>query len=190
MADPNPARDDGVRVGVPSPGVATATKFAAAVAAVGLVGTATFGLLWWSATHGTDVQIAEARDNALAAARKIAVNLQTLDYRTVNAGLDGWKASATGPLLAEFQRNGSQYAAQIAQARTTSTARLVGAGLSDLDATAGKATAIAALDISTVTANGGTPNPPAITKQVRIELALVRTPDGTWKAAAAGPIRP
>jgi Mce-associated membrane protein len=166
-----------------------ATKLAAAVAALGLVGTVIFGSLWWSTTHGSAVETASARDDALAAARKIAVNLQTLDYRNVNAGLDAWKESSTGPLLEEFQRNGGRYAAQITQVHTTSTARLVGAGLSDLDATAGKATAVAALDISTVTPNGGAAHQP-VTNQVRIELALVRTPDGTWKAAAAGPIRP
>jgi Mce-associated membrane protein len=179
----------GAPTGVAAVGVGAATRLAAVVAALGLVGTVTFGLLWWSATHGSEVQVATARDEALAAARQIAVNLQTLDYRTVNAGLDAWKESATGPLLNELQHNRAQYAATVTQAQTTSTARLVGAGLSDLDATAGKATALAALDISTLTPDSGTPRQPVI-KQVRIQLALVRTPEGIWKAAAAGPIRP
>jgi Mce-associated membrane protein len=172
---------------VPADGVTVATRVAALVAAFGLIGAAAFGVLWWRTEHGTGVQTARARDSALAAARQIAVNLQTLDYRTVDKGLDTWKASTTGPLLGEFQKNYQQYAAEITAVQTTTNARLVDAALSDLDPAGGKATAIAALDVSTTKMINGAPSRP-IVKQVRIQLVLVRTPDAGWKAAAAGPI--
>lgn len=164
-----------------------ATRVAALVAALGLVGAVTFGTLWWRTEHGTQMETASARDSALAAARQIAVNLQTLDFRSVTKGLDTWKASATGPLLTEFQKNYQNYAAQITAVQTTTNARLVDAALSDLDSTGGKATAIAALDVSTTKLLNGAPSLP-ITRQVRIKLLLVRTPDAGWKAAAAGPV--
>jgi Mce-associated membrane protein len=167
--------------------VAVTTVLAALVAVLGLVGSVVFGVLWWNTSHGESAQVATSRDQALAAARQIAVNLQTLDYTTVDKGLDTWEASATGPLLHEFQTHHRQYAAQIVAARTATTARLVDAALSDLDVAAGRATAIAAVDVSaTQVADGGRSLP--TTKQVRIQLNLVRTPDAGWKAAAAGPV--
>lgn len=163
------------------------TRIAVLVAVLGLIGSVAFGVLWWRTEHGPGVQVAAARDSALASARQIAVNLQTLDYRTVGKGLDNWEASATGPLLAEFQQNYHWYAAQITSVQTTTTARLVDAALCNLDATGGKAIAIAAVDVSTTKMVNGAPSLP-IARQVRIRLNLVRTPDAGWKAAAAGPI--
>jgi Mce-associated membrane protein len=165
-----------------------ATRVAAVVAGLGLIGSVVFGALWWTTAHGPATQVASARDDALAAARQIAVNLQTLDYRTVDKGLDNWEASATGPLLDEFKKNHKQYADQIRQVQTTTNARLVDAALSDLDVAAGKATAVAAVDVSTTQMVNGAPSLP-ITKQVRIKLELVRTPDDGWKADAASAIR-
>jgi Mce-associated membrane protein len=189
-ADGAPSGASGSSGGTPAGhphGRAVATRVAALVAVLGLVGTVVFGLLWWNSAHGSEMDTASARDGALSAARQIAVNLQTLDYRSVDKGLDTWKASSTGPLLQEFQKNGAQYAQQITAVQTTTNARLVDAALSDLDVAAGKATAIAALDVSTTKMINGTPSLP-INRQVRIQLNLVRTPDAGWKAAAAGPI--
>ncbi|MBV9314816.1 MAG: hypothetical protein JO100_14065 [Pseudonocardia sp.] len=168
--------------------VSIATWVAAAVAAAGLAAVLAFGTLWWTATHGPDADVAAARDGALVAARQIAVNLQTLDYATVDKGLDIWQASATGPLLEEFTKNRQQYADQIRAVQTTTSARLVDAALSDIDTATGKAKAIAAVDVSTVQTVNGVPSPLVI-KQVRIQLDLVHTPDAGWKAAAAGAIR-
>ena len=160
---------------------------AAVVAALGLIGAVTFGTLWWTSDHGAKIATASARDSALAAARQIAVNLQTLDYRSVDKGLDIWKASATGPLLEHLQKDSQQYAAVITSAQTTTNARLVDVALSDLDADGGKATAIAALNVSTTKMLGGAPSRPLV-KNLRLQLVLVRTPDAGWKAAAAGPV--
>jgi Mce-associated membrane protein len=167
--------------------IALTMVLASMVALLGLVGSVVFGLLWWNTSHGESANVAASRDQALAAARQIAVNLQTLDYKTVDKGLDTWEASATGPLLHEFQAHRKQYAAQIVAARTATTARLVDAALSDLDVAAGRATAIAAVDVSASQAADGAHSLPT-TKPVRIQLNLVRTSDAGWKAAAAGPV--
>ena len=164
--------------------VRSLTVLAGVVAGLGLIGAVVFGILLWNTTHGAGAHAAADRDDALVSARQIAVNLQTLDYSTVDKGLDTWQASATGPLLDEFTKNKQQYAAQIRKVRTSTTARVVDAALSDFDSTTGKATAIAAVDVSTTQQVNGAPSLP-VTKQVRIQLDLVRTPDAGWKADAA-----
>ncbi|WP_051343150.1 hypothetical protein [Pseudonocardia spinosispora] len=168
--------------------VTLATRIAAIAVVLGLIGVVVFGSLWWSATHGQAAKTAAGRDDALAAARQIAVNLQTLDYSTVDKGLDTWEASATGPLLDELKKNRKQYADQIRQLQVSTTGRLVDAALSDLDITAGKATALAAVDVNVTQMVNGAPSLP-YTKQVRLQIELVRTPDAGWKADASGAIR-
>ncbi|WP_051581483.1 hypothetical protein [Pseudonocardia acaciae] len=168
--------------------IRVATWAAAVAAGLGLVGVVLFGALWWNATSGTTSETATTREDALAAARQIAVNLQTLDYRTVDKGLDTWASSVTGPMLDELTKNRQQYADKVRTAQTTTTAKLVDAALSDLDVAGGKASAVAAVDVSTVRTVNGAPSPPE-TKQVRVKIDLVRTPDAGWKASAASPIR-
>jgi len=168
--------------------IALATRVAAAVAVLGLIGVIVFGARWWMAGHGSDADIAAGRDDALVAATQIAVNLQTLDYATVDKGLDIWQSSATGPLLAEIQKNRLQYADQLRKVQTTSTAKVVDAALANLDLAGGKATAVASVDVSTTQNVNGTPSLP-VTRQVRIQLELVRVPDTEWKAASATAVR-
>jgi Mce-associated membrane protein len=168
--------------------IALATRVAAGVAVLGLIGVIVFGALWWMAGHGADADTAASRDDALVAATQIAVNLQTLDYATVDKGLDVWQSSATGPLLTEIQKNRLQYADQLRKVQTSSTARVVDAALANLDLAGGRATAIAAVDVKTTQNVDGTPSLP-VTRQVRIKLELVRVPDTGWKAASASAIQ-
>lgn len=164
------------------------TRVATVVAVIGLIGVLVFGTLYGLARFGPGVNTANGRDDALVAARQIAVNLQTLDYATVDKGLDIWQSSATGPLLAEIQKNRLQYSDQLRKVQTTSTASVVDAALANLDLAGGKATAIAAVDVKTTQSVDGTPSLP-VTRQVRIKLELVRVPDTGWKAAAASAIQ-
>ena len=169
--------------------IAVATRVAFGFAVLGLVGVLLCGALWWAALHGSKAKTATVRDDALVAARQIAVNLQSLDYTTVQKGLDTWQNSATGPLLAEFVKNRNEYAAKMAQVQTASTARVVDAALTDLNVSDGTARAIASVDVNTTqTVNGSTSLP--VTRQVRMQLELVRTPDAGWKASSAAAIRP
>lgn len=164
------------------------TRVATVVAVIGLIGVLVFGTLYGLARFGPGVNTANGRDDALVAARQIAVNLQTLDYSTVDKGLDIWQSSATGALLAEIEKNRLQYSDQLRKVQTTSTANVVDAALANLDLGAGTATAIAAVDVKTTQSVNGTPSLP-VTRQVRIKLELVRVPDAGWKAAAASAIQ-
>jgi Mce-associated membrane protein len=171
-----------------SDGIAHATRAATGVAVLGLIGVLVFGTLLGLARYGPDAKIAAGRDDALVAAKQIAVNLQTLDFATVDKGLDSWQSSATGPLLVEIQKNRVQYAEQMRKVQTTSTATVVDAALADLDLSAGRATAVAAVDVKTTQSVNGTPSLP-VTRQVRIKLELVRVPDAGWRAASASAIQ-
>lgn len=168
--------------------IALATRVATVVAVLGLIGVVVFGTLLGLARFGPGAHTAAGRDDALAAARQIAVNLQTLDYATVDKGLDIWQSSATGQLLAEIQKNRVQYSDQLRKVQTTSTARVVDAALSDLDLAGGRAAAVAAVDVKTTQNVNGTPSLP-VTRQVRIKLELVRVADTGWKAASASAIQ-
>jgi Mce-associated membrane protein len=164
-----------------------AVRLAGAVALAALLACLVFAVMWWNAANGSAARSVAARDDALGAARQIAVNLQTLDFTTADKGLGLWEASTTGPLHDEFQKNHAQYADEIRKAQTSTRARIIDVALSDLDAGAGTAKVLAAVDVtSTQLANGGPGLP--FTKQVRIQLDLVRTPDNGWKASAARPI--
>ncbi|MBA2323744.1 MAG: hypothetical protein H0V92_06960 [Pseudonocardiales bacterium] len=181
-------RPDGTALTGKADRVTSASRLAAGIAVLGLVGVLVFGALWWLAVHGPAASTAAIRDDALVAGRQIAVNLQTLDFATVEKGLDTWQDSATSPLLDELRKNRQQYAAQMLHVRTTSTARVVDVALADLDTEGGKARAVASVDVKTTQDVNGTPSLP-VTRQVRVQLDLVRMPDGGWKAATASSIR-
>jgi Mce-associated membrane protein len=165
------------------------TKVALGFAVLGLVGVLVSGGALLLTKFGPGAKTAAVRDDALVAAKQIAVNLQSLDFNTVEKGLDTWEASATGPLLAEFQKGRKEYAARMAQSQLTSTGRVVDVALSNLDVDKGTATAIASVDVKTTQNVNGSPSLP-VTRQVRMQVELVRTPDAGWKAATASAIRP
>ena len=188
LADRGAADAGATMAGGGPDGITVATRIAAAIAALALVVGLVFGVLWFLAVHGPGASTAAARDDAVVAAKQIALNLQSLDYNTVDKGLDVWEQSATGPLLDEIHKNRQQYADQLRKVQTSSTANVKDVALVDFEPDAGKATAIASVDVSTTqTVNGAETVP--VTRQVRVQLGLVRTPDAGWKAASASAIR-
>jgi len=147
---------------------------AAAVLLAAVAFSVVAGLSWLSAPRtlaGT-----QNRDQALRAGEQAVINFNTLDYRTVAAGLRLWEQSSTGALRAQIAAGSAAFERQIRQAQTITSARLLDAALTTL--TAGSATIIVAMQI-TVTPAHGAPN----TKQNRLEGTLTRTPSG-WKLSA------
>jgi hypothetical protein len=90
-----------------------------------------------------------------------AINLNTLDYRNVAAGLDLWQQSSTGQVLAEFQQNREQYAKLVQESRRATVASVADAAVTELDEHAGVARVLVAVDV-TVTPEG---EAPAVTRQ-------------------------
>ena len=153
-------------------------------AAVMLVAAVTFaawsGWSWHSAPRASgDGQV---RDQALRAGEQAVLNFNTLNYRTVGQGVKLWEQSSTGPLHDEVVAGQAAFEQQIEQAKTVTTAKILDGALTGLNAQAGRASVIVALQITVTPATGS-----AATKQSRLAGQLIRTPSG-WKLSALGQV--
>jgi Mce-associated membrane protein len=144
-----------------------------AIAAVFAAWTATS---WLTAPRAAAA--AQVRDAALREGEQAVLNFNTLDYRSVGPGLNLWEQSSTGALHSEITAGRASFEQQIEQAQSVTTAKILDAALTRLNAHAGTASIIVALQI-TVTPEHGS----AATKQSRQEGALTRTPSG-WKLSS------
>lgn len=153
------------------------------VTALAAVATVVTGLLWVTAANSGTLAMARDRDVVLADARQAAINLNTLDWKDVDAGLALWEQSATGGVLAEFQQNRAQYAKAVTEAKRSTVATVPDAAVTELDDRAGVARVIVAVDV-TVTPDG---QAPVVTRQ-RLQMEMNRTPAG-WKVAKLSPVR-
>lgn len=141
------------------------------------------GVSWAIAAHDPSVALAVSRDQALQAGRQEIINLNTLDYRTVQQGLSLWEASSTGGFRQELQQDRAATASRIAQAKTTTTARATAAAISQLDTQAGKATMLAVVAV-TVMPDGQQP----VQKAERYQAELTRE-GAQWKISALNEVQ-
>jgi Mce-associated membrane protein len=156
--------------------------FAVILTVLSAVAAAVFGTLWWLAAHDSDAQFSAARDQVLQAAEQGAVNLNTLDYRTADEGLRLWQQSTTGDLHEQLVSGADGFLAQVRQAKTVTTARVLSGAVTELDERAGRASAILALEV-TVTPSTGQPS----NKRERLAAQLTRTAGG-WRLSAIGQV--
>lgn len=143
--------------------------------AVAVLAAGWFGWSWWSASGDPDRRQASERDTALAVGQQAVVELNTLDFRDVEKGLDRWRSVAAGTLLEELTQNRDQHARDIKTAKTATTAKLLSAALTTMDGQAGAARLIAAVEV-TVAREGER----ASTQRSRLLAELVRTAEG-WR---------
>lgn len=154
-----------------------------ALVAVAAVAAIVLGVLWVLAVSASSLTLARDRDAVLVDARQAAINLNTLDYREVQRGLDLWEQSSTGPVLQEFQQNRDAYAKAVTDAKRATQATVPDAAVAELDDRAGLARVLVAVDV-TVTPEG---QAPVVTRQ-RLQLEMTRTPNG-WKVSGISPVR-
>ncbi|TDB79883.1 hypothetical protein E1264_34870 [Actinomadura sp. KC216] len=155
-------------------GVALAVTVAAASVC------AWFGYAYRSASGDDSLAYAAERDRVLAAADQAIVNLNTLDHRSVDAGLKVWQDSSTAQLYDEIVQGRARLKSDIEKAGTTSSAKVLESALTELDARAGKAAVIAAVTV-TITRSGAEP----VSNLRRFAGQLTRTSSG-WKLSALG----
>jgi Mce-associated membrane protein len=153
---------------------------AAVLAAVAVIFAAWSGWSWHSAAQAGASGLAQTRDQALQEGEQAVQNFNTLDYRHVSAGLNLWEQSSAGPLRSEVVAGRSQFEHQVEQAKTITTAKILDAALVTLNAQAGTASIIAAVQIN-VTPSQGAP----VSKQTRLVGQLTRTASG-WKLTSLG----
>ncbi|MFG2003776.1 hypothetical protein ACGFNU_31920 [Spirillospora sp. NPDC048911] len=170
-----------VRIRIPVIVITDPLKAALTVLALVAVVTAGWFVYDWNAAKDDPARsVAAARDQALAQGRQAIVNLNTLDHRTSDRDLKVWQDSATGELYNQIAAGREGLAADVTKNKTVTSAKILEAAVTELDAAAGKATIIAAVRI-TVTPPAGA----ATTKISRQAGQLTRTAEG-WKLAALG----
>lgn len=149
----------------------------AALAAVAAVCAAVFGVLWYNAAHSDSLHYSQLRDQALQAAEQGSINLTTLDYHNVQAGLERWKESTTGALYQQLTSGNlvSTFTKQAQQAKSVTTGTVLEGVVTDLDEHAGKASALVYMRV-TVSAAGAK----STTKFVPLQWNLTLTGSG-WK---------
>jgi Mce-associated membrane protein len=142
-----------------------------------------FGTRWALAVTDDGLELATQREAVLVDARQSAINLNTLDFSNVAAGLDLWEQTSTGPLLDEFRANRAEYEQVVTQSRRVTQAEVKDAAVAELDVRAGIARVLVAVDV-TVRPEG---QEPIVTRQ-RLQLEMTRTDQG-WKASRVAPVR-
>ncbi|AKZ60218.1 putative membrane protein [Streptomyces ambofaciens ATCC 23877] len=135
---------------------------------------------WYEAAHDDTRAYAVQRDEALAAGEQAVQNLNTLDHRSLDRGLDLWESSTTGDLHEQLVSGRSEFATQVKGAKTVTTARVLSGALTELDDRAGRARVLVALRV-TVKAPGDA----STDKDSRMLGELTRT-GGHWKLSALG----
>jgi Mce-associated membrane protein len=153
------------------------------VTALAAVAALVSGVLWLLALNSDSLALSRDRDAALVDARQAAINLNTLDYKNVDAGLALWEQSSTGDVLAEFQKNKAEYAKAVTEAKRSTVATVPDAAVAELDDRAGSARVLVAVDV-TVTPEGQAP----VVSRQRLQLQMARTPQG-WKVSNLSPVR-
>ncbi|WP_299534692.1 hypothetical protein [uncultured Streptomyces sp.] len=138
------------------------------------------GWSWYGASHDESASYALARDEALAAGEQAVQNMNTLDHRKLDEGLDSWEDSTTGDLHQQLVDGRDEFEKQIGTAKTSTTATVLSGAVTELDERAGQAGVMVALRI-TVTAPEGEP----AVKESRLLGRLTRT-DAGWKLSALG----
>jgi Mce-associated membrane protein len=161
----------------------TPVRALAALVVLAAIAALFFGTRWVQALNSSDLEIAATRDTVLVAAQQVAINLNSLDASKVDAGLDLWEQSSTGPLLDEFKQNRADYAKVVTDSKRVTQATVTDAAVTDLDARGGTARVMVGLDVK-VTPQG---QDPVVTRQ-RLQLEMTRT-DAGWKASRLSPVR-
>ncbi|MGC4951996.1 hypothetical protein ACLQ2P_02125 [Actinomadura citrea] len=155
-------------------------RIASLVTLIAAGAAAWFGWSYHAASGDDAIGYAAERDRVLAVAGQEIVNLNTLDYRQVDTGLKVWQDSATAQLYDQIVQGQARLKTEVQKAKTTSTAKILESGLTELDSRAGKAAVIAAVRI-TITGADGRP----VDNTRRFAGQLTRTSDG-WKLSALG----
>ncbi|MEU5884807.1 hypothetical protein [Spirillospora sp. NPDC047279] len=139
------------------------------------------GWSWYGAEHDDSLAYSRLRDQALQSGEQAVQNLNTLDYRTLDASLRSWQDSTTGKMNSDIVQGRATFEQQTQQAKTVTRARILESAITELDAHAGRARVIVAVEI-VVTPPSGAP----ATKRDRHIAELTRTSAG-WKVSALGP---
>jgi len=163
-----------------------ATIAAAVLAALSVATAGWYGLAWYRAANSTERSVAAVRDEVLRDARQVTLNLEAIDYQSLDADLARRESSVTGQLLEEFRLSRDRYAEQVRKTQAKAEPTIVEAAVTELNPTAGTAEVLVFVDLVTTEHTGGKETGRAEKRQ-RIKLEMTRT-DAGWKASQVGPV--
>ncbi|HEY0638032.1 MAG TPA: hypothetical protein VGD67_10325 [Pseudonocardiaceae bacterium] len=163
-----------------------AVAVAAVLAVLAVAAAGWYGVAWFRAANSPERDAAAAREEVLRDARQVILNLEAINYETLDADLARWESSVTGPLLDDFRASRERYAEQVRNTQAKAEATIVDAAVTELNPTAGTAEVLVFVDLLTIEHTDGKESGRA-TKRQRLKLELTRTDDG-WKASQAGPV--
>lgn len=167
----------------PPPGPSRAVRVLTRLVAVSAVAAVASGVLWAVTLTDDGLEFATARDAVLDDARRVAVDINSLDSGNAAGGLDLWESASTGEMLAEYRRNREEYARLVAESGRTTAATAPDAAVAELDLRTGTARVLVGVDVE-VTVTG---QEPTLVRQ-RLQLEMARTGAG-WKAERAELVR-
>jgi Mce-associated membrane protein len=123
-------------------------------------------------------QRAEAQDraDALAAARQIATNFSTLDYRTFDRDIARVAAESTGSFRSDFAAQAAQIKQVVVSDHSVSTGQVGQVAL--VSSSASKARALVVLDANVTNTSATTPT----ARHYRVQLDLTKV-GGRWLAS-------
>ncbi|WP_219825380.1 hypothetical protein [Nonomuraea typhae] len=153
-------------------------RAAVALFAVSAICAGWFGWAWVGAAGDEGLGYSRLREEVLRSGTQAVQNMNTLSHRSVERDLALWEDSTAAQLHQQIVQGRGTFAAEIAKAGTTTTAKVMEAALTELDAAAGTARIIAAVRITVIPPQGE----PAV-KKSRLVGELTRTAGG-WKLSA------
>ena len=136
---------------------------------------------WGTATGDESVQFAGTRDDVLRVGKQELINFYTLDYKNPDASFDRLAQSATGDLATAIKQGEANWKKELADQKTSSTAKILDAAVTELDDRAGTATVMAIVEVDVTPDNGKPAN------RVPMQIQLTRTDQG-WKLSQAGAV--
>lgn len=151
------------------------SRLVTVIALLAVLGAGWAGWTWWQSGHSADVTYGQTRDLVLTTASDQIKTLNTVDYRQAEEDLTRWQRVTTGNLLTQLTNQHDSDVNATKSQKTVSTAKVVDAAVSTVDARAGTATVLVAVEVTISQADGQ----PSVRKS-RVEAVLSRTDDG-WK---------
>jgi Mce-associated membrane protein len=154
---------------------------AAVLAVVALIFCGVSVVGWITASNDSDVRFAASRDDVLRIGQQELVNFYSLDHKNPDASFDRLVRSSTGDLATAIKQGESTWKKQLTDGKTTTTAKVLDAVVTELDDRAGSATLAAIIQADT-DSQGKTNS-----YRLPMQAQLTRTDQG-WKLSQAGSI--
>ncbi len=131
--------------------------------------TVVFGLRWRN-DHAADAR----RNDAVAAARQVALNLTSINSKTADADVDRLISGATGDFRSLFTQNLDSYVDIVKQNQVVTTGQVTEAGVQDINAN----TAHIILAVQSTVRNTAVPN--GEVRTYRMALQMEHHGNGSW----------